>query len=89
MAVSNQTRRQASRASARLAEQRIAETRKRILDLQEQTEQAFEYEDRLAELSRRQSELEDSLYLTTNQNSHALGATPMTMLNVPSRQLDV
>lgn len=50
-----------------ITEQRIAETRKRIEDLKVQTEQPFEYEEKLATLSQRQDEIEDELDLTKNQ----------------------
>ena len=52
---------------AATVEQRIAETRKRIFDLQVQTGQPFEYEERLAGLSRRQDEIEEALDLTKGQ----------------------
>jgi len=55
-------------------EQRIAETRKRIFDLQVQTGQPFEYEKRLASLSRRQDEIEDALDLTKGQAAAQLDA---------------
>jgi hypothetical protein len=58
--------------SATITEQRIAETRKRIEDLKVQTEQPFEYEEKLANLSRRQGEIEDELDLTKNQASAQL-----------------
>jgi TolA-binding protein len=59
---------------AATAEQRLAETRQRIADLQEQTTQPFDYEERLATLSRRQDELEDALDLTKGQATAQLGA---------------
>jgi N12 class adenine-specific DNA methylase/TolA-binding protein len=55
-------------------EQRIAETRKRIFDLQVQTGQPFEYEKRLAALSQRQDEIEDALDLTKGQASAQMDA---------------
>ena len=58
--------------SAAVTEQRIAETRKRIEDMNVQTEQPFEYEEKLAALSRRQDEIEDELDLTKNQASAQL-----------------
>jgi N12 class adenine-specific DNA methylase/SAM-dependent methyltransferase len=57
-------------------EQRIAEVLKRIVDLQVQTAQPFEYEEKLATLSRRQDEIEDALDLTKNQSSAQLDTTP-------------
>jgi len=54
---------------AAIAEQRIAETRKRVADLHAQVDQPFEYEERLAALSRRQDEIEDALDLTKGQAS--------------------
>ena len=47
--------------------ERIAETRKRVVDLQVQTEQPFEYQERLATLAQRQDQLEAALDLTKNQ----------------------
>ena len=58
--------------SAATTELRIAETRKRIEDLKVQTEHPFEYEEKLANLSRRQDEIEDELDLTKNQASAQL-----------------
>ena len=55
-------------------EHRIAETRKRIFDLQVQTSQPFEYVARLASLSRRQDEIEDALDLTKGQAAAQLDA---------------
>ena len=46
---------------------RFAETRKRVADLQVQTEQPFEYQERLASLSQRQDQLEPALDLTKSQ----------------------
>jgi len=60
---------------AATVESRIAETRKRIFDLQVQTSQPFEYEARLAELSRRQDEIENELDLTKGQAAAQLDAT--------------
>jgi len=60
--------------AAATAEQRLAETRQRIADLQVQTVQPFDYEERLATLSRRQDELEDALDLTKGQATAQLGA---------------
>jgi len=54
--------------------ERIAESRKRILDLQVQTEQPFEYEARLESLSKRQQEITDALDLTKSQASAQLDA---------------
>jgi TolA-binding protein len=61
--------------AATTVEQRIAETRKRIGDLQVQGDQPFEYEERLASLSRRLGEIEDALDLTKNQASAQLDAS--------------
>jgi hypothetical protein len=47
--------------------QRITETRKRILDLDAQAGQPFEYEKRLADLYGRQQEIAELLDLTKNQ----------------------
>lgn len=58
--------------TAASVEQRIADTRKRIADLQVQGDQPFEYEKRLASLSRRLAEIEDALDLTKNQASAQL-----------------
>src|SRR5207249_2820814 len=58
------------------AEQRMAETRKRIRDLQEHNNQAFEYEDRLAKLSRRQNEIGGALDLTKGQAAAQLCDSP-------------
>ena len=55
---------------------RTAETRKRVTDLQAQTEQAFEYEAKLATLSKRQDEIEDELDLNKNQAAAQLDSTP-------------
>jgi len=55
-------------------EQRMAETRKRIFDLQVQTGQPFEYEQRLASLSLRQAEIDDALDLTKGQAAAQLDA---------------
>jgi hypothetical protein len=60
---------------AATVEQRIAETRKRIFDLQVQTGQPFEYEERLATLSRRQDEIEEALDLTKGQAAAQLDGT--------------
>ena len=60
--------------AAATIDQRIAETRKRIGDLQVQGDQPFEYEERLASLSRRLVEIEDALDLTKNQASAQLDA---------------
>ncbi len=59
---------------ARTVEQRIAAARKRIFDLQVQTAQSFEYEQRLAELCRRQDEIENALDLTKGQAAAQLAA---------------
>jgi TolA-binding protein len=48
-------------------EQQIAATQKRLADLTVQATQPFEYEERLATLTRRQQEIEDALDLTKNQ----------------------
>lgn len=53
--------------AAALAERNLADTRKRIEDLKLQTDQPFEYEEKLAALSRRQDKIEDALDLTKNQ----------------------
>jgi N12 class adenine-specific DNA methylase len=53
--------------SATAVQARITETRQRIEDLKFQTEQPFEYEAKLAALSKRQDEIEDALDLTKNQ----------------------
>ena len=45
----------------------IADTRKRLTDTQAQVDTPFEYAERLAELVRRQQEIEDELDLTKNQ----------------------
>jgi hypothetical protein len=60
--------------TAATVEQRIADTRKRIADLQVQGDQPFEYEERLASLSRRLLEIEDALDLTKNQAAAQLEA---------------
>ena len=52
----------------------IADTRKRITDLAAQTDQPFEYEERLSTLIRRQQEIADALDLTKNQASAQLEA---------------
>ena len=54
--------------------ERIAETRKRVADLRVQTEQPFEYQDRLASLSQRQDQLESALDLTKSQADAHLDA---------------
>jgi N12 class adenine-specific DNA methylase len=54
-------------------EQRIAEARKRIFDLEVQTGQPFEYERKLITLAERQREVDDALDLTKNQVSAQLG----------------
>ena len=51
---------------ANLAQQ-IAATQKRLADLTVQAVQPFEYEERLATLTRRQQEIEDAFDLTKNQ----------------------
>jgi SAM-dependent methyltransferase len=53
--------------TAALAERNLADTRKRIEDLKLQTDQPFEYDEKLTALSRRQDEIEDQLDLTKNQ----------------------
>ena len=53
--------------TAALAERNLVETRKRVEDLRVQTEQPFEYEDKLTTLSRRQDEIESALDLNKNQ----------------------
>ncbi len=50
-----------------LAERNLVDTRKRIEDLKVQTEQPFEYQEKLVALSRRQDEIESLLDLTRNQ----------------------
>ena len=50
-------------------EARLAETRKRIADLQVQVTQPFEYESKLASLSVRQDEIQQALDLTKSQAS--------------------
>src|SRR5262249_13095975 len=50
----------------------IADTRKRLSDTQAQVDAPFEYAARLAELSKRQQEIEDELDLTKNQASAQL-----------------
>jgi len=52
----------------------ITDTRKRLADTQAQVDTPFEYAERLAELVRRQQEVEDALDLTKNQASAQLGA---------------
>ena len=52
----------------------IVDTRKRIADLAAQTDQPFEYEERLSSLIRRQQEIADALDLTKNQASARLEA---------------
>jgi N12 class adenine-specific DNA methylase/adenine-specific DNA methylase len=56
-------------------EQRIAETRKRIGDLQIQGEQPFEYEEKLSALSCRLAEIVDALDLNKSQASAQLDAS--------------
>ena len=50
----------------------LADTRKRLVETQAQVEAPFEYAVRLAELVRRQQEIEDELDLTKNQASAQL-----------------
>ena len=52
----------------------ITDARKRIADLAAQTDQPFEYEERLSTLIRRQQEIADALDLTKNQASAQLDA---------------
>jgi N12 class adenine-specific DNA methylase len=52
----------------------LADTRKRLVETQAQVESPFEYAERLAELVRRQQEIEDELDLTKNQASAQLDA---------------
>ena len=47
----------------------IADTRKRLADTQAQVDTPFEYGERLADLARRQQQIEDDLDLTKNQAS--------------------
>jgi hypothetical protein len=54
----------------------IADARKRLADNQAQVNTPFEYAERLAELVRRQQEIEDELDLTKNQGSAQLGDDP-------------
>ncbi len=54
--------------------QSIAETEKRIVDLTAQIGQPYEYEERLATLSRRQQEIADALDLNKNQAAAQLAA---------------
>jgi len=56
--------------------QRIAETRQRLADTISQTEQPYEYEERLAYLSQRQQEIADALDLTKNQAPSQLDIGP-------------
>ena len=60
---------------AATVEQRIAESRKRIFDLEVQTGQPFEYEQRLIVLSQRQDEIEEALDLNKGQAASQLDAT--------------
>lgn len=53
-------------------ERNLADTRKRAVDLQVQTEHPFEYEEKLSTLCKRQDEIEDALDLTKNQASAQL-----------------
>ncbi len=53
--------------------QRIADTRKRLVELTTQSEQPYEYEARLASLSLRQQEIADALDLTKSQASSRVG----------------
>lgn len=55
-------------------ENRIAEVRQRIIDLAEQADQPFEYEDRLGFLQQRQQEIAESLDLTKNQAAGPMAA---------------
>jgi predicted XRE-type DNA-binding protein len=54
--------------------QRIADTRKRLVELTAQSEQPYEYEARLASLSLRQQEIADALDLTKSQASSRVGS---------------
>ena len=54
--------------------ERIADTRKRLTELTAQSGQPYEYEDRLAALSRRQQEIADALDLTKSQASSQMAA---------------
>jgi len=58
--------------TARAAEQRLAETRERISDLQGQATKPFEYDERLVSLRQRQDEIEQALDLTKGQASAQL-----------------
>ena len=56
----------------------IADTRKRLADTQGQVDTPFEYAERLAELVRRQDEIENALDLTKSQAPGRLQPEPET-----------
>ncbi len=59
---------------AQSLERDLADSRKRLADTRGQVDTPFEYAERLAELVRRQDEIENELDLTKNQVSGHLGA---------------
>ncbi len=61
-------------AAAKL-EENIKSTQKRMAGLQEQTQQPFEYADKLAGLMKRQQDITEALDLTKNQASNQLDTT--------------
>jgi hypothetical protein len=65
-------------------ETNIADTRKRLVDTQAQVGARFEYAARLADLSRRQQEIEDDLDLTKNQASAQLGSEAQVRAEIDS-----
>ena len=73
---------------AEMLTRNIADTQKRLTDMQAQVNLPFEYATRLAELSERQQQIEDELDLTKNQASSQLGADTTEELSVPEPEAD-
>jgi predicted nucleic acid-binding Zn-ribbon protein len=64
----------------------LADTRKRLADTQLQVEAPFEYAGRLAELAKRQQEIEDELDLSRNQAACTLGTEPAPAVHIEGRE---
>src|SRR5206468_2925437 len=67
-------------------ERDIKETKKRIADLSIQSEQPFEYGEKLSSLIKRQQEITDSLDLTKNQASSQLESEAPEQAAAPSEE---
>ena len=65
---------------AEALDRNIADTRKRLADTLGQVDTPFEYAEHLAELTRRQDEIENALDLTKSQAPRQLESEPETNL---------